>query len=194
MPCNFTFSHYKQILAQARTARVEIIHDVDFPPGNVEYMARIEKEAGISTKYFIRLHAAFYNALSFDSVKLFRRIALEYGHELGLHYEPGYYQQSSQSTGIALEASMLETAYGVPIKYVSIHCPAKGGTIDEKDVPPSLQYYCYTASHYADKKYLSDSGGRWREGCACEQIGKHDSMILLTHPNWWFETTPSENF
>ena len=194
MVCNFTLSHYRDILQAAKGTNLEIVHDIDFPPNNVEQIAQLEASEGFSTKYFVRLHARYYNALSLDNVELFRRIHTVHGHEVGLHFEPSYYPPGSIQQGIDLEAQILEKSLNTSIKYVSLHCTSKGGTIKESEVPHRFLLYSYDSNYYQNKKYISDSGGRWREGCACQHIGKHPSLIVLTHPNWWFQSNPSENF
>lgn len=194
MTCNFTFSHYTEILRASKGHEIEIVHDIDFPPNNVEELAQIEAAEGVSTKYFIRLHAKYYNALSLENIGLFNRLHSVYGHEIGLHFESSYYQEDSVTSGVQLEASMLETALSTTVKYVSLHCTSKGGTIPESKVPAGLRLYSFDSPYYATRKYLSDSGGRWREGCICAHIGKHEKLIVLTHPNWWYRSNPSENF
>lgn len=192
--CNFTLHHYQEILSSLKGSEFEIIHDVDFPPNNVEEIARIEASLGVSTKYFIRLRAKYYNALSLENVRLFNKLHKEYGHTVGLHFEASFYEPSFVKDGITLEASLLGKSIETEIRYVSLHCPAKAGTITEKDVPTGLQLYSFDSQYYKDKKYISDSGGRWREGCACNHIGKHPKLLILTHPNWWYHSNPSENF
>ena len=47
----------------------------------------------------------------------------------------------------------------------------------------------YEASHerfMVHRKYISDSGGHWREGCACQWLGIENHLTILTHPIWWF--------
>jgi hypothetical protein len=43
-------------------------------------------------------------------------------------------------------------------------------------------------------KYLSDSNGRWREGCVCGHLEEYERLCVLTHGWWWFETSPVENY
>jgi hypothetical protein len=192
--CSFTINHYQEILASLKGSDFEITHDVDFPPNNVEEIARIEANLGIATKYFIRLRAKHYNALSLENTTLFTKLHKEYGHIIGLHFEASFYTPNSVREGIALEAALLGKTVGAEIKYLSLHCPAKAGTITDAVVPSGLQLYSYDSPYYKDKKYISDSGGRWREGCACNHIGKHPKLLVLTHPNWWYHSNPSENF
>ena len=50
-------------------------------------------------------------------------------------------------------------------------------------------------------KYISDSGivplsgqGRWREGCMCKHINKHNKMQVLIHPIFWYKENNLENY
>jgi len=194
MVCNFSLSHYQECLVLAKAQRIEIVHDVDFPPNNVLQIAEMEHALGYRTKYFIRLHAKLYNALSEEHLAIFKLLAERYGHELGLHFEPFFYQNGDMQAAIRQEALLLEKVLGQPISYMSIHSPLKAGGIDARVVLPGMRYYCHDSEYYKGKKYLSDSGGRWREGCVCGHLGKHEQILLLTHPNWWYRETPSENY
>lgn len=194
--CNFTFSHYRECLEEAKRLelKVEWIHDADHSLNNLLEFAKIEKSLGLKTKYFIRLHAKSYNALSFESMKILQSLTHEYNQDIGIHLEPWYYQAKDLKSGIEKEASLLSTLIDTPIDSLSIHSPAKSGTVSEDMIPNSMRYYCYDSSYYKNKKYLSDSGGRWREGCVCQHLGKHKEMIVLTHDLWWYNEYSSENY
>jgi hypothetical protein len=189
--CGFTFAHYRWSLSRTSPEEVELIHDVDDQSDNLLDFAAIEKEAGFSAKYFIRTHAKTYNPYSLPYVKRFRRL-VELGAELGLHFEPSFYDRDELALGMEREASMLEFVLKAPIRYVSLHEPARGGNLDEAVVPSRFRYYSYDSAHYRGKKYVSESAGRWREGCFCQHTGKHARLIVLTHPNWWYWETSAE--
>ena len=190
--CSFTFAHYRWTLGHASPAEVELIHDVDDQADNLVDFAAIEKQAGFSAKYFVRTHAKTYNAYSLPYVKRFRRLVEEFGAELGLHFEPTFYARDELGAAMEREASMLEFVYKAPIRYVSLHEPARGGSLDEALVPSRFRYYAHDSAHYRGKKYVSESAGRWREGCFCRHIGKQQRLIVLTHPKWWYWETSAE--
>jgi hypothetical protein len=197
--CSFTFTHYRECLQKAEEyariqAPVELIHDVDFAPTNLERFAELERTFNLTAIYFIRLHARYYNALSHQMIQTFRDIHYRFGHQLGLHFEPSFYSPDKLAEGILKEKVILESLLEVKLHALSIHTPLKVGSIDPSLVPSSLTYFCHDSPHYHGKKYLSDSNGRWREGCMCNHFSGKDPLVILTHPNWWFEQTPVENY
>ena len=52
----------------------------------------------------------------------------------------------------------------------------------------------YENRFFKDIKYLSDSGGRWREGHFNEWVNVENKLQVLTHPWWWFKKYPQENY
>jgi hypothetical protein len=197
--CNFTFTHYRECLSLIKdvtvksTTSIELIHDVDHFTDNLISFSEIEKHFGISAKYFIRLHSTRYNAFTNKNIKIFRKL-VDSGHEIGLHFEPFFYRDADIRSAIEKAIQFFTLVTDIPLSAISIHTPLKSGTIDPGEVPEHLTLYCYNSDYYRGKKYLSDSGGRWREGCICNHIGKYEKMIILTHDLWWFHEDPSENY
>ena len=59
----------------------------------------------------------------------------------------------------------------------------------------TVRYHAYEARFTTPTmKYLSDSSGHWREGHFAEWVDKVPVLQVLTHPFWWFETVPAENY
>src|SRR4051812_14407902 len=102
----FTFAHYRSTLAQAlklgykfstfaghaklkSKRRFLMRHDIDLSIDNCLTFAEIEKSLGIRATYFVRLHARLYNPFEFHTYNKLRAIE-KLGHEIGLHYEPGF--------------------------------------------------------------------------------------------------------
>jgi len=199
MTCNFTFKHYDEcmqicsLLHFPGTSSIELIHDIDSAEENLLEIGQMEANWGLSAKYFIRIHAKQYNPFSLKNINMYKKL-IELGHEIGLHFEPNFYEKGQIREAIEKQVSLFSFELGTPVKLISLHEPARFGTIDESFVPEGLTLYCYTSEHYKGKKYISDSGGRWREGCMCNHLGKHDKMIILTHPWWWFEKNSAENY
>ncbi len=171
--------------------QVAMVHDVDH---RVEYslnFSKIEKEVGVKSSYFLRLHAKNYNMLSYSSLKVAESI-LEDGHDLGLHYEAGYCSDKNYENHIKKELDTLSNFLGTEIRTFNIHEPARTG-VDIGSLLPEFNR-CYNSTFFRDFKYLSDSGCRWREGCFSEHVGKWKKILVLTHPFWWYNETPSENY
>ncbi|MFH0778530.1 MAG: hypothetical protein V2A71_07865 [Candidatus Eisenbacteria bacterium] len=94
------------------------------------------------------------------------------------------------------EKRIIEAIFEVPIVSAAAHLPGKSRrVITEENLSEfGLKHEAYTARFTKDFKYLSDSNGRWREGCLCEHLGKHKRICVLIHPFWWFDKTPVENY
>jgi hypothetical protein len=132
---------------------------------------------------------------------LLRRIH-DRGHQIGLHFEPDMYG-ADWPTGLEREVELLRAALPeIDIARVSQHEPTRSKIkLAEQGLPAELvvsltdiTLYGFGSAHYAGAKYISDSGARWREGCMCEHIGKHQKLIVLTHPEWWFGNHIGEGY
>lgn len=212
--CDFTFRHYRDILEaalrmgytfstfaahEAVTApRLFLMrHDVDLSIDNCLTFARIEHELGIASTYFVRVHARLYNPFEFHTYRKLREFE-RLGHELALHYEPGYAAAvgEDEQQMVRREKTILEAILDHPVVSASAHLPGKSGkTVTEANAASfGLRYEAYTARFMEGFKYISDSNGRWREGCMCGHLGQHERLCVLTHGWWWFESSPVENY
>jgi hypothetical protein len=122
-----------------------------------------------------------------------RHIVHDFGHQIGLHFEPSFYKKEEIRDAIVAESQALSKLLGVSVLSFSIHEPARFGSIEPDMIPEHLRYYCWNAPYYEGKKYLSDSGVRWREGCMCEHFHR-ENLIILTHPDHWYQETSAENY
>jgi len=207
MKCTFLYSHYEEILREAvrqsyvltsfrdydpAVKRAIILrHDID-ELADIRRMSRIECECGATATYFIRVHSRHYNPFSYENYKAFKQL-IKMRHELGLHFD------GIPFIGLALEdlvsefnkeKTVLETMFDVSIESASLHgfwtlpAPDYFG-LRAQDL--GIRNYAYDPKFTRDMKYISDSSGRWREGCLCKLLGKYDKIQVLTHPNWWYE-------
>ena len=160
-------------------------HDIDMDLDLAEPISEIESSVGATSIYFVRLHAKNYNALSLSSVRIMKKIAAR-GQEIGLHYEPTFTKNEDH------ELQILESITDLPIRYFSLHEPARSG-INMSKILPNINR-SYGAPIYDNFKYLSDSSARWREGCFSGHVNKWEKLIVLTHPFWWYNKTSGENY
>jgi hypothetical protein len=111
------------------------------------------------------------------------------GHEIGLHF--GQFNGNAVIEYLDTARGMMEQVYGIPIERLAQHYTAT----DNIDLSwyRGMQDVTFFGIN-TPGKYLSDSGGRWREGCFCEWIGKEDLLFVNTHPVWWYNECPQENF
>jgi len=202
---NFTYSHYRKTLQEYFRSGYKVTdfsqpiegkqlilrHDIDMDLELVEGMSKIEKEVDATSIYFIRLHAKNYNALSLPSVRIMQTIASR-GQEIGLHYEPTFTKDEDHKAHILESIYLMEKITDLPIRYFSLHEPARSG-VDITQILPEINR-SYGAPFYNNFKYLSDSSARWREGCFSEHLNKWQKLIVLTHPFWWYENISGENY
>jgi hypothetical protein len=214
MHCNFSFKHYRECLEKAKklgfrfflfrelekskeAERVVFMrHDVDKSVKNALKFAEIEKETGVKATYFIRVHAP-YNPFSLENYVILKKI-IKLGHEIALHYSPDF-RLIAQEGMLALfkrEKAVLESITGEKVLGISTHEP--GNTpieINDSMLEKlGLHYHAYSPKFVKEMRYISESSGRWREGCMCASFEKEKKLVILVHPCWWFEKTPLENY
>lgn len=161
-----------------------IRHDVDFSPSAAVKMARLEREIGVSTTYFLQLHSYFYSL--FGDKEFSAQKILDLGHELGCHYDIKFMKLfPNVKKGLEVELSIMEQFAQTRISSYSQHDPSVDGYSPVR-IPGHIDAYALTKTHSV--KYLSDSVQRWREGCFCKHLGKHKRMQVLVHPELWSES------
>lgn len=218
MECGFTFGHYKDTILLAKrkgyafsTFRdytdkktekrlILLRHDVDFNLRNALTFAELENKSGAVSTFFIRVHAPF-NVFSYDNYPILKKI-ISLGHEIGLHYEPDFFillNEKNFTNTFNRERTVLENIINEKISGISLHEPNRRSSnlaVDENLLKKlKLRYSAYQPKFVKEFKYISDSGGRWREGCFCQFIKKDTpKLCVLTHPVWWFNKSPIENY
>ena len=197
MSCDFTFDHYKECLKALRESDTKyyIYHDVDSHLENALKFSNIESEFGMRCCYFIRVHGK-YNPFYYPNSKIIKKISEN--HIVGLHFEPEYhylngedvFDQMANDYDLLYKSGLvnryLYTTHNIEQlkakrKYCRFHDFSK------------VEFDCYDKEEN-NIKYISDSGGRLREGCMCNFIGKEKILKINTHPTWWFEESNLENF
>jgi hypothetical protein len=201
MSCEFSLVHYREILAfvaehyeslpfshreRSRGARPRIFmrHDLDHSLALAVQMARIEADAGVRATYFVQLHADSYCATSLGQVARVREL-MDLGHEVGLHYDTGYYARYAKDVRRAFQRDleMLSDVAGAPIVSVSRHNPLDSASLGE--ISDLARFDAYSSAFTKDLKYISDSVMSWREGCVCGFLPKKIDLQVLVHPLWW---------
>lgn len=215
MECNFTLKHYGDSIALALEkgyffSKMEdhdknihhdriifLRHDVDIQINNALRFAEIEADLGVPSTFFFRLHTD-YNMFSVKNYRIVRRI-LELGHEIGLHHEVDFAKlyDEDETEFFGKAKAVLEIITGRKVSGVTSHeyvrSPWK--ITDEILQEFGLTYNGYSPQFFQKIKYISDSGCRWREGCMCEFIKKDTpKLCILTHPVWWYDRSPIENY
>lgn len=176
-------------------------HDIDNSIEQALRVAELDAAAGCSSSIFVRVHARDYNLLSLPSLQILREFE-QLGHEVGLHLEGavGEIVGGDDLTWADRQRSVIEAALGHPIRGFSMHEPARLGGIEFGDRllkhwAPEIDYHSYEDRFTTPTmKYLSDSSARWREGHFALWVGRAPLLQVLTHPFWWFERSPAENY
>jgi hypothetical protein len=205
--CSFKLAHYKETLAayqnggyvvcsfrdwHERRPALVLRHDIDFDDNSMTRMADIEQQAGATATYLIRMHGK-YNPFSYRWINRVRSLS-NLGHEIGLHFEQFNGNPTADYMDTAKRLFLL--LYGIKIERMSQHYAAK----DNLDFAwykglQDITFHGWKIFNEAiGGKYLSDSAGRWREGCFCNWIGKRELIFVSIHPVWWYSAVPQENF
>jgi hypothetical protein len=191
---NYSFIPYDQYHSDGKNVMWR--HDIDLSVHRAKRLAEIEMEEGVRTTYFLHLHNEFYNALENDVVKCMLKI-IEYGHDLGLHFDPNFYALTNEDSKLEyylkVEKQFLENIFQRRINAFSFHNPDIGNwlQIDREQIAGMVNTYsAYIRSKYA---YCSDSNGYWRFKRLKDVLSKaeDDKLQILTHPGWWVLTIMS---
>ena len=215
--CGFTIAHYRDTLEAFRRAGYEVIsferylrefsdaekvlilrHDIDMRLDTAVRMARHDMEMGRVSTFFIRLHAKGYNFMDLTGYRAAKSI-VAMGHELALHFESNFAVVLGEEPQdfASREMTIFEKIIGGPILGVSTHEPSRAdapNVVEDLMRTRGLKYHAYQDRFIKEMKYLSDSGGRWREGCFCNWTDKVMKLQVLIHPFWWYDTAPQENY
>ncbi|MGO3146349.1 MAG: GCN5 family acetyltransferase [Leucobacter sp.] len=193
-----SFAHY---LSDPQAKHLILRHDIDNSIEQAARVARVDAASGCSSTFFLRVHARGYNLLSLPSLEIIREME-DLGHEVQLHLEGGLCEVigSNNEDWAERQRAVFEAACGRELGGFSLHEPARMGGIEFADWvrekwSGSVQYHAYEDRFMMPTmKYLSDSSGRWREGHFGEWIDRVPQLQVLTHPFWWFEKVPAENY
>jgi hypothetical protein len=165
-------------------------HDVDYSMNRSLRLAEIERDAGVTTTYFLNPHCEFYNLLEKEQRHICLKL-VELGHNIGLHFDADYHDVQNESQLdllVAAEASFLGEICGAEIKVFSFHNPTNFLLSCDRDRYGGL-INCYSESFKANISYCSDSNGYWRFRRLRDVLEQATDMRLqvLTHPGWWQE-------
>jgi len=201
--CELSTVHYKYILLSIKNTynivsfsksehsatpnkpRIILRHDIDSSLHSATVMAQLENDIGIQSTYFVQLHCDYYSSTTIEGIKLIRTLR-DLGHEIGLHYDPVYYDTLGISfeSGISQDIELLEAILKQPVLSVSRHLPLLGS--QKETFPSSIKFNAMNPIYINGKfKYLSDSNGIFREGCFCNHIDNLRDYCFLVHPVWW---------
>ncbi|MDE0091588.1 MAG: hypothetical protein OXP12_09645 [Thaumarchaeota archaeon] len=206
---DFTERHYKEILREAKgryrfaffgdngeDPHVLWRHDLDASVHRAVRLAEIEKDCGVCSTYFVRLHSEFYNLLEGAVYDRILRI-VRMGHRLGLHFEGEFYGGVAGGTALKRlllrEKGLLEDWFGLKVGAFSFHNPDGGQLLclgmDSVGEAENLMVNAYGRTMRRRYHYCSDSNGYWRHERLYDVVSnsKHERLHILTHPEWWLQ-------
>lgn len=197
----YAVTSFRDYLVQPREKHMILRHDIDNDIHLAARVARVDAQAGCTSSFFLRVHARGYNLLSLPSLTCILEME-QLGHEVQLHLEGGLREVlgGEDVDWADRQRTVFEAAVGRPLGGFSVHEPARMGGLGFADAlldrwSDSVEYHAYEARFTTPSmKYLSDSSGRWREGHFAEWVGREPLMQVLTHPFWWYDKIPAENY
>lgn len=204
-PCfwasDFSYSYFKKILQTAKSSfelhqfkeapkivgdlekpKLILRHDVDVSPMRALAMARVEKEFGIRSTYFVMTESPCYCMEDDTSRDIFQKI-MDMGHEIGLHLDPRTHGTESTKAKIDSACKELENIIGLPVSAFSFHRPPDEYLRGRLTISNRVNAYAEELM----KWYLSDSKGRWKCGEPLPKLLRPEKPLLqlLIHPIWW---------
>lgn len=197
----YAVTGFSSYLADPQSRHLILRHDCDNSIEQALRIARLDAESGCSASFFLRVHARGYNLMSLPTLLALREME-SLGHEVELHLEGGMDEVlgGDRLEWAERQRTVFEAAIGRRLTGFSLHEPARMGGVEFAD--QLLEGWSDTVTYHAYEdrfttpamKYLSDSSGTWREGHFGLWVGKEPLLQVLTHPIWWFEKVPAENY
>jgi len=164
-------------------------HDVDLDLDYAEELAELEARSGVKSTYFVMLRNPLYNLLSPQASRSLGRI-VELGHQVGLHFDVTAYPEMDGPAlleAIRAELAALKRLAGVASvsRCVTFHKPSP--YILNTEITTEEFFSGYNAGLFREIRYISDSGGTWREGSMLEMIRQNPPprVQFTSHPIWW---------
>lgn len=167
-------------------------HDVDAALENAAMLAEIEAKEKIRAIYFVLLHSDIYNLFDKRESDFLKKI-ISLGHEVGLHFDTGYYEIHSEkelTKRLREEKIFVESIFKIRLKAFSFHNPTPYYLkFDKLKYAGMVNTY---ASYFRNKVgYCSDSNGHWRNQRLEDVLkrGSFERLQVLTHPLHWQSAT-----
>lgn len=201
LDAEYKVTSFQEYLESPAKRHMVLRHDIDNTIEQALRVAHVDAKAGCTSTFFLRVHAQGYNLLSLPSLRIIQEMEA-LGHEVQLHLEGGLNEWlgGENLEWADRQRAVFEAAVGRSLGGFSSHEPARMGGLEFANSllerwGNGVKYHAYEERFMMpNMKYLSDSSGRWREGHFGEWVGKEPLMQVLTHPFWWFEKAPAENY
>jgi glycosyltransferase involved in cell wall biosynthesis len=158
-------------------------HDIDISLQDALTMAKIEKDLGVRSTYFVLLSTPAYNLFEGENIAILKEIS-EYGHEIGLHYHPAQYRlykQNPEKT-LKIETQILESYLGKKVRSIARH-----GLFDRDPFSTTQEYINANHPYLRADLFIHDSNRVWAtlEGLSVLLSNPPKRVQLLIHPDNW---------
>ncbi|MBF8984160.1 hypothetical protein IZY60_11485 [Lutibacter sp. B2] len=162
---------------------VYLRHDIDNDFLGAYNLAKIEKENGVKSIFFVQPNSDFYNMMSYECMSLIKKIK-NMGHEIGLHIDATITKEYEELVDYTNSTFNYYSNYMPISKIISFHQPSS--YILNNNIVINGFINTYEKRFFKDIKYFSDSNRRifWSDSFY-DSIEKGLSMQFLTHPFWW---------
>jgi hypothetical protein len=151
-------------------------HDVDCHLDGIIQFARLERELGCRSTWFVPVTFNF-NVLHKPNSDVLREL-VAFGHNIGLHYDP---LVTRTREDLRRQIRVLENASGFKVRSVTSHKP---GSIESRVDTSDWRVPIHS-------EYVSDSGRRWRDDRLMRLTHDQTSFMLLTHVEHWMSADQS---
>lgn len=180
----FGITGYRQLLADLAAAGYRMApteddgpgrtcwmrHDVDVHLEGAGTIARIEREYGARSTWFVPVTFQF-NVMHQPNRDILRDL-VALGHNIGLHYSV---DDTRDVHDLHHQVRVLEAAAGTRVKSITRHKP--GSTKETIRQSAYREPFC--------DRYVSDSARRWRDDQLLRTVHAGESFLLLTHHEHW---------
>jgi hypothetical protein len=179
MSCEFSLTHYRQLLRAARDGGyrwagfdappepgvVILRHDVDLSLDGALAVAEAEAEEGAWSTWFLMTRSVFYNLASKEGVAAIERLR-SLGHRVAHHAVWPDVDLDARFDPVVAWHNPDPEYMRAPID----------GAVNVMEPP-----------FFDPDHYRSDSNQHWRHGCPHEDLaaGRFEWLQLLTHPEIW---------
>jgi len=163
-------------------------HDVDQDMEKALEFAKMEREVGISSTYFVLITSNFYNVFSKKNREILKNIC-ESGHSIGLHFDETQYQKTDKDwwrEAIDYEITLLEQCIGRKVTSVAMHRISRDTLAADWKIRDGKVINSYGKEFMENHKYVSDSRRNWKED-VIDLIRKeqYNRFHMLVHPFWY---------
>jgi hypothetical protein len=179
MNCEFSLSHYRELLDAARSGGYRFArfgegpedrdlflrHDVDLSLDAALQMAELEAEERATATYFLMTESVFYNLASREGIEAIERLR-KLGHRIGLHAVYPNVQLDDRFEPVVAWHNPDPQYMTAPI----------AGAVNVMAEP-----------WFSPPTYRSDSNQQWRSGCPHNELRARTFpwLQLLVHPEIW---------